>query len=105
MLRSARGYLQFFVMNFAYSTLLDYQFFLKIVTPSIAVITTRARNIKNNTLATDVAPAAMPVKPKIAAIIAITKKIAAHFNIVMRFKLLDILYGIRFQGSRTKPIP
>ena len=37
-------------------------------------------------LAIDAAPAAIPVKPKIAAMIAITKKIAAHFNIVRCFK-------------------
>lgn len=41
----------------------------------------RTRKIKNNTLAIEAAPAAISVKPKIAAIIAIIKKIAAHFSI------------------------
>ncbi len=38
--------------------------------------------IKNKILAMDAAPAAIPVKPKIAATIAITKKIAAHLSII-----------------------
>ena len=46
---------------------------------------TRTKKIKKMTLATDAAPAAMPVKPKIAAMIAIIKKIADHFNIVSVF--------------------
>jgi len=33
----------------------------------------------------EAAPAAIPVKPKIAAMIATTKKIAAHFNIGFSF--------------------
>ena len=37
--------------------------------------------MKNNILAIEAAPAAMPVKPKIAATIAIMKKIAAQRNI------------------------
>ena len=39
------------------------------------------KKIKNNTLATAAAPAAIFVKPKIAATIAITKKMAAHLSI------------------------
>lgn len=35
--------------------------------------------------AIDAAPEAISVKPKTAATIAITKKIAAHFNIVVLF--------------------
>jgi len=56
---------------------------LKIVTPRIAVITTSIKNIKNNVLATDAAPAAIPVNPKIAAITAIIKNMAVHFNIIL----------------------
>jgi hypothetical protein len=41
--------------------------------------------MKNNTLAIDAAPAAIPVKPKIAAIIAITIKITAHLSITNNF--------------------
>jgi hypothetical protein len=47
----------------------------------------RTRKIKNNILAIDAAPAAMPVKPNTAAIIAIMKNVAAHFNIVVNFKV------------------
>ena len=61
-------------------------YFLKIVTPSITKTNTRIRKTKNSVLAIEAAPAAIPVKPKIAAIIAITKKIAAHRNITFCFK-------------------
>jgi len=37
--------------------------------------------MKNKILAIEAAPAAMPVKPKIAAIIAMIKNIAAHLSI------------------------
>jgi hypothetical protein len=46
----------------------------------------RTRKIKNNILAIEAAPAAMPVKPKIAAIIAIMKNIAAHLSISQSLK-------------------
>ena len=46
-----------------------------------------ARKIKNNILAIEAAPAAIPVKPKIAATIAIIKKIAAHFSITQSLKV------------------
>jgi hypothetical protein len=41
--------------------------------------------MKNITLAIEAAPSAIPVKPKRAAIKAITKKIAVHFNIASDF--------------------
>ena len=47
----------------------------------MTTIKKRTRKIKNNTLAMEAAPAAIPVKPKIAAIIAIIKNIAAHLSI------------------------
>jgi hypothetical protein len=47
----------------------------------------RTRKIKNNTLAIEAAPAAIPVKPKIPAMIAITKKIAAHLSITLSLKV------------------
>jgi hypothetical protein len=62
-----------------------YYFFLKIVKPSIAVITTNAMKTKNIILAIEAAPAAIPVKPNSAATIAITKKTAVHFSIIFCF--------------------
>jgi len=47
------------------------------------------RKIKKSTLAIDVAPAAMPPKPKIAATIAITKNIIVQRNIVFVFNYLQ----------------
>ena len=41
--------------------------------------------IKNNTLAISAAPAAMPVNPNTAAISAIIKNVADHFNITVVF--------------------
>lgn len=41
--------------------------------------------IKNKTLAIEAAPAAIPVKPNMAAIIAITMKITAHLSIIKNF--------------------
>ncbi len=48
------------------------------------------KKIKNNTLAIPAAPAAIPPKPNIAAIIATTKKITVQRNIVL------IFYGYQF---------
>ena len=39
------------------------------------------KKIKNKILAIEAAPAAIPVKPKIAATIAIIKNMAAHLSI------------------------
>ncbi len=55
------------------------------VTPSIPVKTTRMMKIKKIVLAIEAAPSAIPVNPKIAAIIAITRKIAVHLNIIVGF--------------------
>jgi hypothetical protein len=49
--------------------------------PNIKTKINNTKKIKNNILAIEAAPAAMPVKPKIAAIIAITKNMAAHLSI------------------------
>lgn len=50
-------------------------------------------NTKNNTLAIEAAPAAIPPKPKMAATIAIIKKLADQRNIELKFngfkKLFD----------------
>ena len=49
--------------------------------PKTAVTATKIRNITKITLAIDDAPDAISVKPNNAAIMAIIKNIAAHFNI------------------------
>jgi hypothetical protein len=59
----------------------EINYFPKIFAPKMTTIRNRTRKIKNNILAIEAAPAAIPVKPKIAAIIAIIKKIAAHLSI------------------------
>ncbi len=53
--------------------------------PRIAVTSIRIIKIKNITLAIDAALDAIPVKPKIAAIIAMMRKIAVHFSIRFSF--------------------
>ncbi len=57
--------------------------FLKRVAPKINDPTTRIIKIKKMILAIDAAPAAMPVKPNIAATMAINKNVAVHFSIVV----------------------
>jgi len=49
--------------------------------PNIRDKTTKTRKIKKMTLAIEAAPAAIPVKPKIAATIAIIIKIMVQRNI------------------------
>lgn len=41
--------------------------------------------MKNKTLAIEAAPSARPVKPKIAAIIAIMKNMADHLSMICNF--------------------
>lgn len=50
--------------------------------------------IKNRTLAIDAAPAAIPPKPKIAAIIAITRKVIDQRNIILDFvgEIIDVMH-------------
>ena len=48
-------------------------------------MTTNARNTKNKTFAIPAAPAAIPPKPKIAAITANTTNIIVHFNMIYKF--------------------
>ena len=54
--------------------------------PTIKLSTKRIRKMKNKILAILAAPAAIPPKPKIAAIIATTKKITVQRNITLSFK-------------------
>jgi hypothetical protein len=56
--------------------------FLKSVAPKAITITKPIMKMKNNTLATDAAPSAIPPNPNIAAIMAMIKNIAAQRNIV-----------------------
>lgn len=60
-------------------------YFPKIFAPNIIVKRNRTMKIKNNTFAIEAAPAAIPVKPNIAAIIAITTKITAHLSMIINF--------------------
>jgi len=53
----------------------------------MTTIRKRTRKIKNNILAIEAAPAAISVKPKIAAIIAIIKNMAAHLSIKKILKI------------------
>jgi len=56
-------------------------YFPKIFDPKIKTRINSTRKIKNNILAMEAAPAAIPVKPNMAATIAIIKNIAAHLSI------------------------
>lgn len=60
-------------------------FLPRILDPIINESTTRTRKIKKMTLAIEAAPAAIPVNPKIAATIAITRKITVHLSIMISF--------------------
>lgn len=51
----------------------------------MAVNTTKKIKIKKMILAMEAAPAAIPVKPKIAATIAITRNMAVHLSIMYYF--------------------
>jgi hypothetical protein len=53
----------------------------KILEPNIKTKINSTKKMKNKILAIEAAPAAIPVKPKIAAIIAIIKNMAAHLSI------------------------
>ena len=54
---------------------------LKILAPNKIAITKSARNIKNSTFAISAAPSAMPPKPKMAAMTAMTKNITDQRSI------------------------
>lgn len=60
-------------------------YFPKIFAPNINVSINKTRKIKNNTLAIEAAPAAIPVKPNMAAMIAMTTKMTAHLSIIKKF--------------------
>ena len=58
-----------------------------VLLPEIRLRTNNTKKIKNKTLAIPAAPAATPPKPKMAAMIAITRKITVQRNITFNFKL------------------
>ena len=72
-----------------YFLFLQTRHFLKRLAPNKMAIIKSARKIKNNTLAMEAAPSAIPPNPKIAAIIAITKKITDQRNIVLLFIFIN----------------
>ena len=59
--------------------------FLKRLAPNRIAIINNARKIKNNTFAIEAAPSAIPPNPKIAAMIAMTKKIIDQRSIMLLF--------------------
>ena len=89
-----------------------YYFFLNAVAPSTIAINQNAIKIKNITFAIDAAPAAIPVKPKIAATIAMIRNVAVHLSIKKVFKMNNVLWSITiiqiaylvlkcFEGTRS----
>jgi hypothetical protein len=60
--------------------------------PAIKLSTNNTRKIKNKILAIPAAPAAIPPKPNMAAIIAITRKMIVQRSISLIFKLDNIPY-------------
>ena len=58
---------------------------LKRLAPKSSVTTKSVRNMKNKILAIEAAPAAMPPKPKMAAMIAIMKNVIDQRNISLTF--------------------
>jgi hypothetical protein len=64
---------------------MTYVLLLKMVPPNMMAPRKRIINTKNKILAIDAAPDAMPVNPKIAATMAMIRKIADHFNITIVF--------------------
>ena len=64
-----------------------YYLFLKTVAPKIKARRKRTMKMKNKTCAIDAAPSAIPPNPKMAATIAMIKKITAQRNIILNFSL------------------
>lgn len=75
------------------------------VSPKRPNMTTSTRKMKKIIFAIDAAPSAIPVKPKIAAMIAITRKIAVHLSMILFFRLLVIYrydYDLFFPARITR---
>ena len=60
--------------------------FLNKLAPKSIVMIKSARKMKNKTFAIDAAPSAIPPNPKMAAMIAMTKKITDQRNITVYLK-------------------
>ena len=73
-------------MDIPYSGSFPLRHFLNKLAPNNIVMIKSARNIKNNTLAIEAAPSAMPPNPNIAATMAMIKKITDQRNISEYFK-------------------
>jgi len=66
---------------------LDARYFYTAFLPKISEMTKRTIKIKNKTFAIPAAPAAMPPKPNIAAMMATIKKITVQRNIGLIFMM------------------
>jgi hypothetical protein len=62
--------------------------------PKISETINKTRKIKNNILAMEAAPAAMPPNPKMAAMIATIRNITVQRNIVYSFMVIKIVSGV-----------
>jgi hypothetical protein len=58
--------------------------------------------IKNRIFAIEAAPAAMPPKPKIAAINAIIKNVIVQRNIIINFKVMYFVRQLGFQKDNNE---
>ena len=63
--------------------------------PKINDKTKRIRKMTKKTFAIEAAPEAIPPKPKMAAMMAITKKVTVQRNIIVDFKIIEF-YLVNF---------
>ncbi len=83
-----------------------FYFFFNTVKPRTIAINQKAKKITNIILATDAAPAATPVKPKMPATSAIIKNIAAHLNIKKVLNCYEIIVPENGNNYyKTKAVP
>jgi hypothetical protein len=75
-------------MQMNFNSLYRRNYLPNILAPNINTKINNTKKIKNKIFAIEAAPAAIPVKPKIAATIAITKNMAAHLSIIKVLFLL-----------------
>lgn len=71
--------------NFFSPCFMSGNYFFSKEEPAIIAIRKRTINTKNNIFAIDAAPAAMPVNPNNAAMIATTKNMTAQRNMIVIF--------------------
>ena len=70
-----------------------YLHLLKMLAPKTSDSTKSTKKIKNNTLAIEAAPAAIPPNPKIAATIAIIRNVTVQRNISVEFNGYFFIYN------------